>query len=138
MRQINLGIVFLFTLTACSPKNQAVIIDRSQIDMTSFMVQDLNSPEGRNYYNILNPPVPDSPVRPGTNIVCHVLGKSGAFNYTLTEVSGRMVHFTDGLALLATGRISGWVTSPGERGFTVTLASPEAVSGLYKSLQTPR
>src|SRR5262245_11783197 len=109
MKQINLGI--LFTLTACSPNNQALIIDKSQIDMTAFMVQDLNSPGGGNYYNILNPPDPDAPVRPGTNIICNVLGKSGAFNYSLTEVSGRMVYFTDGRALLATGRISGWVTS---------------------------
>ena len=115
-----------------------MIIDKSQIDMTSFMVQDLSSPGGRKYYNILNPPDPTSPVRPGTNIVCHVLGESGAINYTLTEVSGKTVNFTDGRALLATGRISGLVTGPRDRGLTVTLASPEAVGALYKSLQTPR
>ena len=134
MKQINPGIVFLFMLTACSPKNQPVIIDKSQIDMTSFMVQDLNSPGGRNYYNILNPPVPDSPVLPGTNIMCSLIGKAGARSYNMNELSGGMVHFTDGRALMATGRVSGWHN----RGFTVTLASPEAAVGLYKSLQTPR
>jgi hypothetical protein len=137
MKRVNLGIVFFLTLSACSPVNQAVIIDKSQIDMTSFMVQDLNSPRG-SYYNILNPPDPNSPVRPGTNVVCHLLVESGALNYTLTEVSGRIVHFTDGRVLLATGRIIGLVTGPRERGFTITLASPEAVGAFYKSLQTSR
>ncbi len=138
---VPLLLVFLPVLTGCAPKNQPVVIDKSQIDLTALMVQDLDSPSGRNYFNLLYPG--DSHGRPGTNVMCHLLKWSAADQEKLTAkviaLSGRNVQFTDGGTLIATGRISGAVGGAGgPSGLTVTFESPETVKALARAFGTTR
>ncbi len=118
-----------------------MVIDKSQIDLTALMVQDLDSPSGRNYFNLLYPG--DSPGRPGTNVMCHLLKWSAMDEEKLTTkliaLSGRNAQFTDGNTLVATGRISGVVGGGGgESGLTVTFESPETVKALARAFETTR
>ncbi len=130
MQRVTFLAVVLAALSACAPKHEPVSIDKSQIDLTSLMVQDLGSPSNEeNYYNLLYPG--DSPKHPGTIVLFRLLsaaqpgslGTNDLFRLAdplqtnrekLVALSGRSVQITDGRTLLATGRISGWLGGPGD------------------------
>ncbi len=169
-RRINLGIfdfyfativvtisflaVLVLALTACAPKNEPARIDKSQIDLTSLMVQDLDSPpKEENYYNLLYPG--NSPKHPGTNVLFHLLGAAqpgslGTIDLfrlagpletnaeKLLTLSGRNVQITDGGTLLATGRVNGWVGGPGDWHVKVRLDSPDTAKALGRLLRPRR
>ncbi len=111
-------LVLLPVLTGCASKNKPVVIDKSQIDLANLMVQDLDSPSRIKYFNLLYPG--DEHGRPGTNVMCYLLKWSAAdgekSTAKLIALSGRNVQFTDGSALIATGRISGVVGGAGGPG----------------------
>lgn len=146
-------VVLVVALTACALKQEPVSIDKSQIDLTSLMVQDLDAATNEEkYYNLLYPG--DSPRHPGNIVLFRLLsaaqpgslGTNDLFHLAdplhtnrekLVALSGRNVQITDGRTLLATGQINGWLGGPGEWHVKVCLESSETAKALGRALRTP-
>ena len=128
MKPINLGMVMLLALTACSSRvetkanTEPVMIDKAQIDLASSSDMSTHAPIA------------------GTNWFCMLLGKTDADEQKLLALVGRPARITDGQEVLGSGRIAGALVQAGGKkaGLHIDFESPEAAGTVYTKLGVRR
>jgi hypothetical protein len=131
MRQLGFTIILALTLAGCSSredqdsKKEAISIDKAQINIAKMNQFFQDTAASTNWHCfLLNKPEPDD--------------EAERFK-RLKTMSGRPVRITAGRDVLATGQISGILTSQDRyEGLSITFQSPEARQELEAKLGIQR